>query len=662
MKRVVLILLLLNGSVIGPIRPIAADERTTPEAGFQEIERTLETLPPLIESAQSHQRIGFHGHEADPAWVMIDLGDSVTPEKVAIFPARLSAAGAAPSGGFPSALEVEIADAPDFVESVRLASWIEPEPGAAEQISLLCFPGNGASGRYLRVRVTRFHNDPLEPRRRYFRLGEIVVLAEGRNAALGRPVTTTSTTETARRWERRNLTDGYFWCLPLRGAESSIANGYESASHKRPVVDDQVWVEVDLEASQALDEIHIVPAHPRDFADLPGYGFPTHFRVLADAGTSDEKELLVELAPRYPGEALPNPGAAQLMLSVPGLSARRVRVTCQALWRRGPSGGLAVAEFFFALGELQLWRRGKNVAAGRPVQWADATTKAGWSPAALVDGRSSRHELLDWKTWLDGLERAEALRIEARSLGVEIERRRESRRRQLLLGAAAAIVVVLLIAIASVLWLRMRATRMQSDLQTRIARDLHDEIGASLSHLAIQSDLARRQLAQGELKPERLDGIAATARETLDQMRDVIWLLAPKFDDWSELSQRIESIVDRLLDGIEHQLDVEGHPPDGKPAIEWSRDLLAFLKEALTNVRKHAAAVHVRITILWSNRFTLRIEDDGRGFDPAVASRSGGAGMDNLKRRAAALGGECDVSARPGTGTTVRLSAPIVTE
>lgn len=653
-------MLILNGWAFGPIHPTAADEAATPDARLQEIERLLETLPPLIASAQSHQRIGFHGHEDEPAWVTVDFGRSVTPEKVAIFPTRFSVAGTAPSEGFPPALEVEIADSPDFVEAVRLASWVEPESGASEQVSLLCFPGNGASGRYLRVRVTSFHNDPFQPGRRYFRLGEIVVLAEGRNAALGCPVTTTAATETARRWEPRNLTDGYFWCLPLRGDESTIANGYRSASHKRPVVDEQVWVEVDLGASEALDEIHLVPTHPRDVADLPGYGFPTHFRVLAEAGTPDENELLRETAPRYPGEALPNPGAAQLMLNVQGLSARRVRVTCNALWRRGPGGNMAAADFLFALSELQLWRHGKNLAAGRPVHFADATTEAGWSPASLVDGRSSRHELLDWKTWLDGLERAEALRVEARSLGVEIERRRESQRRQLLLGAAAAIVGVLLIAVVSVLGLRMRATRMQSELQTRIARDLHDEIGASLSHLAIQSDLARLQLAKGELKPERLDGIAATARETLDQMRDVIWLLAPKFNDWSELSQRIESIVDRLLDGIEHRLDVEGRPPNGKPAIEWSRDLLAFLKEALTNVRKHAAAGHVRVAILWSDRFTLRIEDDGRGIDLAAASRTGGAGMENLKRRAAALGGECDVSGRPGSGTTVRLSAPIV--
>ncbi len=610
----------------------------------------LETLPPLLESAQTCQRIGFHGLAGDPAWVELDFRSRVTPERVALFPARRPGAGAEQSG-FPSAFTVEISDDPSFATRLTIAEWREPEAAAGEGLPFWMAAGNGASGRYLRITVTGFRTG--SSGERFYRLGEVVVLADGRNAALRCPVQTSASLDSSRRWEPLNLTDGYFWCLPLVGARRSATNGGRTRDETSPVVDGSRWLEVDLGQPEQIDEIHLVPAHPVGPADQPGYGFPPNFQVLADPDTPTAKLLLDELRPMYPAEALPNPGAAQVMLKTAGLTARRIRLAADSLSRIEATSIGAERKYVLALAELQCWRAGKNLAAGRPVTISQSNEGEGWSAAALSDGFSSRHELLDWKSWLDGIARRSLLEEELVVIDAQLARRTEDRLRRLLTAAIATLVAVLLGGTVTILWLRAAAARRLVALQTRLARDLHDEIGASLSELAIQSDLARQQ-HERQLDPgPRLTEIATNARATLDHMRDVIWLLRPQSGTWRELSHRLESVANRLLDGIAHDVRVIGEPPDGRPLPQWARDGVAFLKEAITNARRHAAAKRIAVTIHWAEGLELTVVDDGIGFDPHAAPA--GHGLDNLRVRAAAMRARCEIESRVGGGTTVRL-------
>ncbi|MFM9196660.1 MAG: histidine kinase, partial [Planctomycetia bacterium] len=596
------------------------------------VKAELDTLPPLLASPQTCQRIGFHGHAADPAWVVVDLGRQVTPEQVALFPARLPGAGATQSG-FPSAFTVEISDDPEFTSKVIIAEWREPEAGAGESLPVWIAAGNGASGRYLRIAVTGFRTDPEAVP--FFRLGEIVVLADGQNAALRCPVQASASLDSSRRWEPLNLTDGYFWCLPLVGGRRSATNGGRTRIDSSPLVDGTRWLEVDLGQPEQIDEIHLVPAHPTGLADLPGYGFPSHFQVVADADTTAARVVVEEFLPEHPAEALPNPGAAQVMLAPRDLTARSVRLAAKTLWRIGPDIGPLPAQFVLALAELQCWRGGKNLAAGKPATISDPAEGEGWSAASLTDGFSSRHDLLDWKTWLDGIARRATLEEELATIDERIARRREDRLQWLLSVALGSLVALTLAGIATILWLRTAAAKRLAALQTRLARDLHDEIGASLSELAIQSDLARQQHErQLDLGP-RLVEISATARETLDHMRDVIWLLKPQAGSWRDLSHRLDSVANRLLDGIEHEVRVSGAPPEGRPTPQWARDSVAFLKEAITNARRHAHAERINVGIDWNNGLTMTVADDGHGFDPDTVVA--GQGLENLRERAAAM-------------------------
>ena len=612
----------------------------------------LDALPPLLESAQTCQRIGFHGLAGDSAWVELDLRRRVTPEQVAVFPARLPGTGADQSG-FPSAFTVEISDDPSFAARVKIAEWREPEAAAGEKLPFWMAAGNGASGRYLRITVTGFRTGSSDER--FFRLGEVVVLANGQNAALRCPVQTSASLDSSRRWEPLNLTDGYFWCLPLLGARRSTTVGGRTRIESSPIVDGTRWLEVDLGQPEQIDEIHLVPAHPAGLADLPGYGFPPHFQVLADPDTPTAKLLLDELMPKHPAEALPNPGAAQVMLETPGITAARIRLSAHSLGRVGAGSLGGKREYVLALAELQCWRGGKNLAAGKPVTISDPAEGDGWSAAAVTDGFSSRHELLDWPTWLDGIDRRVKLEEELATIDARLARWREDRLQQLLAIAVGSLVALAIVGIATIVWQRAVAAKRLVALQTRLARDLHDEIGASLSELAIQSDLARQQ-HQRQLDPgPRLAEIATAARDTLDHMRDVIWLLTPKAGTWRDLSHRLDSVANRLLNGIDHEVHVAGEPPEGRPTPQWARDSVALMKEAITNARRHADAGRISVDIDWTDGLVLTVADDGHGFNPETVA--GGHGLENLRERAAAMQAHLEIDSQPNQGTTVRLEA-----
>lgn len=634
---------------------------------LEQIETRLAELPELIPSAQTHERIGFHGHAADPAWVQLDFGREVTPERIAIFPARVPAAKNPELNGFPAAFEVLISPTADFETSVRIVRWQEEAPGSGQRLPFLSFPGNGASGRFLRLQVTGFRSNPLRPGDEFFRIGEIVVLENGQNVALHPPLTrlptSTQATINPRRWDWQNAADGRMWCLPLRGKPGSPKNGFHSELETRDFVDGESWVEVDLGQPMPIDEIHLVPAHPRDFPDAAGFGFPPRFWIVADPGTPHETELVEEASPPYPAEALPNPGAAPLIIATPDLKAQTIRLKCETLWKRGESfegQEFPHALFLFALAELQIWHEGQNIALGKTVRYSDTTETSSWGAEALVDGYSSREALLDWETWLSQIEQAQSLETRAAAIREDLEYLRERAVERWQTISIAAVVITALLASIAILVLQTRSVRAREELRARIARDLHDEIGASLSHLAIQTHLAGQQLPEESEDRGRLAAISQSARDTFDNMRDIVWMLAPAGGSWEELAHRMESIANRLLQGMPHQVTREGEPPSGDPPMDWARRVVAILKESISNARRHSRADSIGVRIEWAEReFLLRVEDDGCGFDVDTVSTATGSGLANLRHRAEKLGGELEIASTPEAGTELVLRVPM---
>ncbi|MEZ5384177.1 MAG: histidine kinase [Prosthecobacter sp.] len=644
-------LLVLPGLLSGSLH---AAELAVPAAADLQRERAeitarLAALPEAISSSQLHGRIGFYGQPKATQWIVIDLGVRVVPDEVVLFPARLPVdSGGDGSEGFPPEIEVEIASEASFAEAVRLGRWQEPLPGGTLSPVFLRFqlpPEMRAAGRFLRLRI--FGSRPrASGRGSFFTLGEVMVLAEGRNVALQRPVETSGGIENAPRWQAENLTDGYLWCLPGQGFQEAEWNGFHSAIEREAA--HRKWVEVRFSTEEPVDEVHLVPAHPRDFADTSGFGFPPRFRVLGFDAEDRETVLLDGCEPPFP-----SPGDATVMIPAGGRLLKRVRVECVELWQR-------TGDYLVALAELQAWSKGRNVAAGSPVTALDAVEIGIWRMQALTDGSSSRRALLPLTGWLEGLDERAVLQLRLAEIDRLLALKAvETRRIAVAVGVGLAVAVVGVL-LGLLVWQRRRAAVSREELRERIAHDLHDELGASLSHLALESDLARRQLDQGDPVRERLTVLSETARETLDNMRDVIWLLAPTADSWRGFQRRIASITARMLEGVEHAFTVQGEPPPGRPEIGWAREWVLYFKEALSNARRHSKAARIEVELHWEAReLELSVRDDGCGFDPDDPSLSAGLGMKTYRRRAAALHGSHSISRNVGQGTTVHLTVPL---
>ena len=198
-------------------------------------------------------------------------------------------------------------------------------------------------------------------------------------------------------------------------------------------------------------------------------------------------------------------------------------------------------------------------------------------------------------------------------------------------------------------------------MRTRIATDLHDDLGSSLSRISILSELARRR-AEGDPDGTRLvTDIGETAREMMDALSESIWAIDPRRDDLRSLATRIRRFAGDLLEshGITWSLQA---PPDAeqvKLSPVERRQLYLVFKEALHNVAQHAGAGSVSMSLsLAGRRLTATIRDDGRGFDePAEGETRHGLG--SMTARAADLGGELRIESASGRGTEVRLSVPL---
>ncbi|MBX2927404.1 MAG: hypothetical protein KF852_06165 [Saprospiraceae bacterium] len=194
--------------------------------------------------------------------------------------------------------------------------------------------------------------------------------------------------------------------------------------------------------------------------------------------------------------------------------------------------------------------------------------------------------------------------------------------------------------------------------RNRIAKELHDDMGGSLSSIRFLSeDLL---LDDTETAPPELQRISQLAGKALENMRLIIWAMDSDKNTLQDLASRLRSIANELLSDnkITAVLDI---PTTGFEAVilggERRRNIYLIAKEALHNVLKHARATEVRVSLrMEAGHIVLEIEDNGRGLAEG-AGQSGGYGMGSMQARARAIGGELELISKPGEGVIVRLSA-----
>ncbi len=197
-------------------------------------------------------------------------------------------------------------------------------------------------------------------------------------------------------------------------------------------------------------------------------------------------------------------------------------------------------------------------------------------------------------------------------------------------------------------------------VRTRLATDLHDDVGSSLARISILSEVGRRSVEEGSEAARLFDQVGETSRAVIDALGDAIWSIDPRRDDVQSVADRLRLFAADLLEGRGIALRL-GLPPEAARVelpSETRRHLFLLLKEAVTNAARHSGAATVEIDLRVAGR-TLEVEvrDDGAGFrPPGPGEAREGRGLANMAERAAALGARLDVRAEPGAGTRILLT------
>src|SRR4029079_1140497 len=158
--------------------------------------------------------------------------------------------------------------------------------------------------------------------------------------------------------------------------------------------------------------------------------------------------------------------------------------------------------------------------------------------------------------------------------------------------------------------------------------DLHDDIGANLTRIAVLSEVVRQRSGSDDDEREnQLSSIARISRESVASMGDIVWAINPQRDTSLDLVRRMREHAEEVC--LSRNIDIlfrsEGAESPAKLGIDIRRDVYLIFKEAVNNALRHSGCSRLEVTIAQENGvFALTIRDDGRGFDPAAAGCGNG--------------------------------------
>ncbi|HEU5072160.1 MAG TPA: two-component regulator propeller domain-containing protein [Verrucomicrobiae bacterium] len=198
--------------------------------------------------------------------------------------------------------------------------------------------------------------------------------------------------------------------------------------------------------------------------------------------------------------------------------------------------------------------------------------------------------------------------------------------------------------------------------RTRIAQDMHDEIGSKLTRISFLSEIARQNATEAREPNIQVEAIADTSRELLQALDEIVWAVNPRNDSLEHLAGYLEQYAREYfqMTTVECAISVPPFLPEVELSAEFRHNVFLAFEEALGNALKHANATRVAVTMQMADAaFEICVTDDGRGFDPQHAGRTGRDGLRNMQARLLAIGGQCETTSAPGKGTTVRLRCPL---
>lgn len=195
--------------------------------------------------------------------------------------------------------------------------------------------------------------------------------------------------------------------------------------------------------------------------------------------------------------------------------------------------------------------------------------------------------------------------------------------------------------------------------RARIAQDLHDDLGSSLTRISLLSSLLQADKDKPDQVTFHAGKLSEAASQTVRALEEIVWAVRPGSDSLQSLVEYIAHFANELFEAnptrcrldLPHDLPTKPLPPDVR------HNIFLIVKEALTNALRHAGAKEVRVQAKVSaNALEILVQDDGRGFEPSMPPMEGRRhGLGNMHRRAEAIGGTLELQSTPGKGTTVRL-------
>ena len=237
---------------------------------------------------------------------------------------------------------------------------------------------------------------------------------------------------------------------------------------------------------------------------------------------------------------------------------------------------------------------------------------------------------------------------------------------------------LLAVAIGGLAWFdtrrRMRRKLERSERQRalerergRIAQDIHDDLGASLTRISMLSQTARGEPENGQQVGTCLDQIYTTARDLTRALSEIVWAINPQHDRLDSLATYLEKFAQDYLraGGMRCRLDLPLQIPQWPLTAEIRHNLFLAFKEAVNNALRHSGATEVRLSLrVEAEAFVWQLEDNGHGFDSKAAeggpgSSASGNGLPNMRRRLQEIGGQFDIQSAPGQGTRVVFVVPL---
>lgn len=225
------------------------------------------------------------------------------------------------------------------------------------------------------------------------------------------------------------------------------------------------------------------------------------------------------------------------------------------------------------------------------------------------------------------------------------------------------IVLVALLILAEVFFIyRIRRNRREAveRMRTQVARDLHDDMGSTLSTINILSTMAEKKLDSDATKSqEYITRIKDNSHRMMEAMDDIVWSIKPSNDSMQKIAGRMREFSTGVLEAknINLQFRVDENVLLVKLNMAARRDFFLVFKEAINNIAKYAGATTVSVQVSFhANRLVLMIKDDGIGFDAEKADT--GNGLNNMQKRADNLNGRLSIQSKAGLGTQITLNIP----